>query len=620
MSDDSKTLSPSQFVLDVANKLATWRKKSRSYWYKIVALIDIHNGDVTKFDSYDEFSSELNLEQFKKTNEYANISMTQMFEWMKEDNKEFYDEIKIFREEIMTLVINFTEAQVSRIFYNLKPNNYIYIDELGWYSVNENNIWIHNEKVPTHMAIDIDRTMTKFITDSIVSLNDEEKKILEDFEISREERIKRTDDIDEKRKEYRKILNKFGKEKLSKSMITYLKSYYNNNEALNFMDSNPNYFACNNKVFDCLTCEWRDIKPTDYISMNTGYSYSPKRDKTIQTKILEFFDSCFESSDVAEYFLSIIARCLYGHRDCESAQKFYILKGNGRNGKGLSFKLITRLFGGEKNYFKSIDNKELTKVQTKANEPLPGLANCRGKRCVLTTEPEDNEHIQVAIVKKITGGDTLQFRDLFQRGKGCEFTSQFGLFFQTNHNPYFKLDSAFLNRLVVINFPFKFKSKDEYDESNPSEKLADNNLGMLFNRDDYRLEFLHILIDIFKKHNLKDEAMKMPELVKEYTKEVVGVNNLVGVWLEKNYKPKSEVDINDTNYWVKTTELLATFKSEMNSGMSDKEFISQMEHNKFMVTKASKAIESKEILKNNSIFKGIHRVTPKSKPLGLVNL
>ena len=165
--------------------------------------------------------------------------------------------------------------------------------------------------------------------------------------------------------------------------------------------------------------------------------------------------------------------------------------------------------------------------------------------------------------------------------------------------------------MIVINYPYKFKASGDIDVNNPNEKIADNNLGMLFSRDDYRLEFLHILVDIFKKYNLKDEGMAMPQKVKDYIKEVVDENNVVGVWLEKNYKPKEEV-VNplDNATWIKSTELMATFRADTHSMMSDKEFISQMEHNKYTTSKATKDLG--DIKKNNSIFKGLVRTTPKT--------
>jgi hypothetical protein len=615
MSDESETSNSSYLVVEYANKLATWRKKDIKYWFKIIAIIDNNKGNIKNFDCYEEYCNDLNIDKFRNTNIYKNTSIISIYEWLKVDNPTFYNTIKCNREELISLINDFNESKVSRIFYNLKPNNYIYVDELGWYSVNENNIWVYNDTTPTHIARDIDDTILNLIDEQCINLNEKDNEILKDESLSRAEKQDKQESISEIKKLLLKLKKKFGKAHLSRSMITYIKSYYNNNDAINLMNSNNNLFACNNKVFDCLVGKWRDIEPTDYIRFNSGYSYYSKRDKTIENNIYKFFNSTFENEEVALYFLSIIARCLYGYRICESAQKFYILLGNGRNGKSLSFQLISRIFNEDTKlgYYHSVEIKEFTKQQVKANEPMPGLANGKSKRIVITTEPEDNEQIQVGTIKKITGGDTLQYRDLFQRGIDSGYKAEYGLFLQTNHKPFFKLDSAFLNRLVVINFPYKFKSEDEIkasNETNPNWKIADDELGKLFNRDDYRLEFLHILVDIFNKYNLKEKAMPMPEKVKEYTKDVIDENNIIGAWLEKNYKPKNTIDINDTTNWIKTTELISMFKADTHIQMSDKEFLSQMEHNHYIVSKATKNI-SDTIKKNNSIFKGLVRTTPK---------
>jgi hypothetical protein len=106
--------------------------------------------------------------------------------------------------------------------------------------------------------------------------------------------------------------------------------------------------------------------------------------------------------------------------------------------------------------------------------------------------------------------------------------------------------------------------------------------------------------------------MVIPENIKEYTKDVVDENNIVGAWLEKNYKLKKDVDVKDKSNWIKTTELLAIFREDTHIQMSDKEFLSQMEHNHYIVSKATTNIDNTNIKKNNSIFKGLVRTTPKT--------
>jgi hypothetical protein len=165
MSDESETFSASVFVVEVVNELASWRKKDYTYWTKIVGLIHKYEGKVEDFDYYECHKNHFKLHSYVNSDSYKNTTITSLFEWIKEDNKELYNEVKVKRQELLELLYrNFNEAEASLIFYNMKPNNYIYVEEYGWYSVNENNIWIQSSKLPCGMADDIYKTFKYLVS------------------------------------------------------------------------------------------------------------------------------------------------------------------------------------------------------------------------------------------------------------------------------------------------------------------------------------------------------------------------------------------------------------------------------------------------------------------------
>ena len=61
--------------------------------------------------------------------------------------------------------------------------------------------------------------------------------------------------------------------------------------------------------------------------------------------------------------------------------------------------------------------------------------NLKGKRIVWASEIEEGRHLNVSILKLLTGGDTLTGRGVFEKTY-TEFTPTHSLFLITNHRPH----------------------------------------------------------------------------------------------------------------------------------------------------------------------------------------
>jgi putative DNA primase/helicase len=102
----------------------------------------------------------------------------------------------------------------------------------------------------------------------------------------------------------------------------------------------------------------------------------------------------------------------------------------GGNGKGLFNELVLKTFG---QYAKTMTSAFFTEKSRNSGNATPQLADKKGIRVLIATEPEENEKLQVGRLKQISGNDQVQARDLFQ--SLFYFTPQFGIFFQCNTIP-----------------------------------------------------------------------------------------------------------------------------------------------------------------------------------------
>ena len=117
-----------------------------------------------------------------------------------------------------------------------------------------------------------------------------------------------------------------------------MRTLYKNSE-IEF-DKIPHLIAFKTKVYDLIKKELRAIRPTDYISLSTGYDLED-RDEELIKDLHNLIKQIMPDEVSRRCLLSIYARALFG----KTSEKFIILNGKGRNGKGVLNELIMMVFG-----------------------------------------------------------------------------------------------------------------------------------------------------------------------------------------------------------------------------------------------------------------------------------
>jgi phage/plasmid primase, P4 family, C-terminal domain len=233
----------------------------------------------------------------------------------------------------------------------------------------------------------------------------------------------------------------------------------------------PDLLPVNNGVVELKTGIMRTSSPTEYIRRHSSVDWmgldapAPLWEKTV----IEIFDC---NSDM----VSFIHR-LFGYATCGyiTEHKLPIFLGEeARNGKTTIFETLNKVLGNE--FCASIPVKVLMKgsFDSDGNSPEPYIASLRGKRLVYASESAKGMKLNSALVKKLTGGDQLNARGLYETPTAFDPTHKIMLF--TNDKPIVPPeDQGIWERIMLIELKISFV--DNPDPQKPNQHAVDKSIG-----------------------------------------------------------------------------------------------------------------------------------------------
>lgn len=146
----------------------------------------------------------------------------------------------------------------------------------------------------------------------------------------------------------------------------------------------------------------------------------------------------------------------------------FILHGEGRNGKSTLLNVVYELLGEYAWKTRSEVLMQQRNVSTGANNDV---ADMRGRRFIASSETPEGQKLNTALVKDLTGGETISARKLYK--ETFNFEPEFKLWFSTNHMPNAdSTDEAIWDRLRLIPFLARV-SDDEVDVALKDTLLAE---------------------------------------------------------------------------------------------------------------------------------------------------
>ena len=212
----------------------------------------------------------------------------------------------------------------------------------------------------------------------------------------------------------------------------------------------------------------------------------------------------------------------------------FILHGSGANGKSVFLETVAHVLG---DYAQSARADLLMNTGRRGGGPSEAEASLHGARMVTTTETNAGGRFDEATIKRLTGGDTIRARRLYQQE--FEFQPTHKIWFATNHKPEIRgTDHAIWRRIRLIPFRVTF-APAEQDEALP-EKLQDEAPGILA----WMLEGCQLW---------QSEGLEPPEAVQEATQSYRSEMDVLGSFID-------ECTVENVNATAKASRLYNVYK------------------------------------------------------------
>lgn len=159
-----------------------------------------------------------------------------------------------------------------------------------------------------------------------------------------------------------------------------------------------------------------------------------------------------EDDELGSFVQRVAGYTLTGNTD---EQVLFFLYGKGANGKSTFLAVLHELLG-EYARTASFD----TFIQKQRSGATNDIARLAGARYVTAQEAEGGAHLSEAMLKQVTGGDTVAARFLY--AEHFEFTPSFKLYLAANHKPVIRgTDCAIWRRIRLIPFTVTIPEKEQ---------------------------------------------------------------------------------------------------------------------------------------------------------------
>jgi putative DNA primase/helicase len=210
------------------------------------------------------------------------------------------------------------------------------------------------------------------------------------------------------------------------------------------------------------------------IDINTGERFLPTPDKLYvrrvphdlgETEGTPTIDRLFREWVGEKFARTLLEYCAYCLYDGYPIHVIFVLLGAGRNGKSQFMKLLENLVGRE-----NVTATDLEILASASNGRFESAKMCN-KKVVLMGETNFNELRNTAILKQLSGGDTV--RAEFKNKPNFEFVNTAKITIATNSLPPTPdKTEGFYRRWLIIDFPNRFAEGKPIVDTIPESEYA----------------------------------------------------------------------------------------------------------------------------------------------------
>ena len=179
------------------------------------------------------------------------------------------------------------------------------------------------------------------------------------------------------------------------------------------------------EVLDLKTCQPRPASKADLVTMTVGFYPAEEEDCPVFKAFLK--RACAGN----ERLISFIKRAMgYSLTGDPREHKFFLLWGDGRNGKSTLLGIIREVFG---DYAKHADMATWQHDSKKEGQTRSDLVRLEKARLVTSIEAGKRFRFNMTIIQGVTGGDPLTMRTLYQ--EEFQYMPMFSLWLAANYRP-----------------------------------------------------------------------------------------------------------------------------------------------------------------------------------------
>ena len=218
------------------------------------------------------------------------------------------------------------------------------------------------------------------------------------------------------------------------------------------LDRDPFLLSCRNGTLCLRSGEFRAHDPDDLITLGNEIDYDPDATCPLWER---FLVEVFDDAELIGYLQHAIGYMLTGDT---REHVVFVFHGAGCNGKTTLVEICKQLLG------KLADTAPFESfTRTRADRsPRNDIARLHRSRLVIASESGASHKLDEAVVKNLSGSDTVSARFLY--GEFFEFKPQFKIVLVSNHKPQVDgSDDAIWRRIRLIPFNVSFEGRKDLD-------------------------------------------------------------------------------------------------------------------------------------------------------------
>ena len=317
-------------------------------------------------------------------------------------------------------------------------------------------------------------------------------------------------------------------------MINMAASWPEMTARLDEFDNNPDLLNCLNGIVHLPSGELLGHHSSQKLMKLAQVEYKPyAKCQNFDNFIKQIF---MHDAELMSWIQMALGYQLTGH---VSEQVFFSAYGTGANGKSTLYETIINLLG---DYAGTMQFETLLAGDKSNTRVLEAVGKLRGKRMVIASEVDSSRRLSEALIKQLTGGDTLTGTNLYSGT--FEFSPSHKINLLANHMPYTKDASHGMERRIKI-IPFQRRfSAEERDITLPNKLKAEKE-GILA----WLIRGSRRWYGVVSSNN-GNPALGSCHAVDEVTQNYINDNDTFGAFLEASTDKDKEAMVNASDLYA----------------------------------------------------------------------